>query len=26
VEPEQLDQLRCTLFVAASRSWVNRAR
>jgi hypothetical protein len=26
VEPEQLDQLRCTLFVNASRSWVNRAR
>ncbi|MDQ3061224.1 MAG: reverse transcriptase domain-containing protein [Pseudomonadota bacterium] len=26
VEPEHLDRLRCALFVAASRSWVNRAR
>ena len=25
VEPEQLDHVRCALFVAASRSWVNRA-
>ena len=24
VEPEQMDQIRCVLFVAASRSWVNR--
>ncbi len=26
VQPEQLDQVRCTLFFAACRSWVNRAR
>ncbi len=26
VAPEQLDSIRCALFVAASRSWVNRAR
>ena len=26
VEPELLDHIRCVLFVAASRTWVNRAR